>query len=94
MVQGGSRTSKANCSNNFGIHELSGNASCGSKEAVILVCEEKMICFFEREMGGLSGVGLRATRPVCDSGKISREDDDSTLHFPCSEGNSWANPSQ
>lgn len=45
-------------------------------------------------MGGLPAVALRAARPFCDSGKINREDGDSTLHSPCSEGNAWASPNQ
>lgn len=53
-----------------------------------------MICFFEGEMGGLPGVELRATRRFWDSGKINREGDDSTVHFPFSEGNNWAGPNQ
>lgn len=39
--------------------------------------------FFEGEMGGLPGVGLRAPRPFRDSGKSNRKgDDESTLVLP------------
>lgn len=56
----------------------------------------RKVCFASggRSDGWSSGVGPGAPRASCNSGKVSRQGDDSTRHASWSDGDSRAHPSQ